>query len=120
MKRNCLLLFVLALSLTGFAKNIKTVVVTTVPQMECSSCERTIKNNIRFEKGVKSIVTDIEKQTVTIEYDADKTTEQRLAESFGKFGYRARILDGKDFRHDGDYCTDGGQHCRPRSSCCGY
>jgi copper chaperone CopZ len=70
-------------------ENRKTVVVTTQPQMHCASCENKIKGNLRFEKGVKQIQTDIPNQTVTIEYDADKTTPEKLIDAFSKFGYKA-------------------------------
>lgn len=73
----------------ALAKDIKTVVVTTQPQMHCENCEKKIKGNLRFEKGVKLIETNIEQQRVTITYDADKTTPAQLIKSFGKFGYKA-------------------------------
>ena len=71
------------------AKDIKTLVVTTEPQMHCASCENKIKGNLRFEKGVKQIECDIPQQRVTITYDAEKTTPQAIIQSFDKFGYKA-------------------------------
>ena len=70
----------IALAFAGvcFAKDIKTVVLTTNPEMHCTGCEKKIKENIRFEKGVKSIKTNLEDKTVTIEYDADKTTVEDI------------------------------------------
>ena len=41
---------------TCFAKDIKIVVLNTDPQMHCANCESKIKNNIRFEKGIKEII----------------------------------------------------------------
>lgn len=76
-------------AVVGMAKDIKTLVVTTVPQMHCASCENKIKGNLRFEKGVKQIDCDIPKQTVTIIYDGEKTTPEAIIQSFGKFGYKA-------------------------------
>lgn len=73
-------------------KGLRTVVVTTTPQMHCASCENKIKGNLRFEKGVKKIETSIENQTVTVTYDASKNTAEGLAESFAKFGYKAKIV----------------------------
>ena len=55
-------------------REIKTVVFTTTPLMQCAACENKIKNNLRFEKGIKSIETSVPNQTVTIKYNADKTT----------------------------------------------
>nr|WP_233905489.1 heavy-metal-associated domain-containing protein [Segatella copri] len=47
---------------------------TTTPQMHCAACENKIKNNLRFEKGIKNIETSVPNQTVTVKYNADKTT----------------------------------------------
>ena len=55
-------------------REIKTVVFTTTPQMHCADCENKIKNNLRFEKGIKNIETSVPNQTVTVKYNADKTT----------------------------------------------
>ena len=45
--------------------------------MHCANCESKIKNNIRFEKGIKEIETNLADKTVTIKYDADKTTVEK-------------------------------------------
>lgn len=65
------------------------MVVTTLPQMHCDNCEKKIKGNLRFEKGVKNIETDVNGQRVTITYDAEKTTPAKIIQSFQKFGYTA-------------------------------
>ena len=96
MKRTALFLSLMLCSAGIMAKDIKTVVVTTTPQMHCNNCELKIKNNLRFEKGVKKIETDIDTQTVTITYDADKTTVSKLIDGFGKFGYTARELQADE------------------------
>lgn len=94
MKRIILLFTaMLMFTMAALAKDIKTVTVTTTPQMHCENCENRIKNNLRFEKGVKKIETNIEKQTVTITYDADKTTVEQLLKGFEKFKYSARVLE---------------------------
>ena len=49
---------------TCFAKDIKIVVLNTDPQMHCANCESKIKNNIRFEKGIKEIETNLADKTV--------------------------------------------------------
>ena len=84
------LFIALALTLACQAKDIKTVVLTTTPQMHCANCEKKIKENIRFEKGIKSIKTNLDDKTVTIEYDADKTTVPAIIEGFKKIKYEAK------------------------------
>ena len=79
----------LALAAVCFGKDIKTVVLKTKPEMHCANCEKKIKDNLRFEKGVKSIKTDLDSKTVTIEYDADKTTVEKIIEGFKKIKYEA-------------------------------
>ncbi len=77
-------------------KDIKTVVFTTTPQMHSEACENKIKSNLRFEKGIKSIVTSVPDQTVPVLYNAGKTTTETLQKGFEKFVYKARILkDGE-------------------------
>ena len=77
-------------AVVALAKDIKTVVFTTNPEMHCESCENKIKGNLRFEKGVKNIITDLKTKTVTIEYDADKTNVQNLIKGFKKIKYEAK------------------------------
>ena len=89
MKKLFLVSAMMLTAVVGMAKDIKTVVVTTQPQMHCASCENKIKGNLRFEKGVKQIECDIPQQRVTITYDAEKTTPNAIIQSFGKFGYQA-------------------------------
>ena len=95
------MLVMLMVSAVTFAKDIKTVVFTTTPQMRCENCENKIKNNLRFEKGVKEITTSVDNQTVTVKYDADKTTPDKIQQGFKKFGYEARQLkDGEKIKRD--------------------
>lgn len=71
------------------AKDIKSITLTTEPEMHCEKCENKIKKNLRFEKGIKSIKTDLQSKTVTITYDADKTDESAIIEAFKKINYIA-------------------------------
>lgn len=101
-----MLLFMVAM--IAAAKDLKTVVFTTTPQMHCESCEAKIKGNLRFEKGVKNIKTDVEAQKVYITFDPKKTTEEKLQKAFEKFGYKAEKTD-KDAKipvHGDEQCEN--------------
>ena len=87
--RTKVLFVALALATVCFGKDIKTVVLKTQPEMHCANCEKKIKENIRFEKGVKSIKTDLKTKTVTVEYDAEKTNVQNIIKGFKKIKYEA-------------------------------
>ena len=92
MKKMMTVLAMLVFAIGMFAKDIKTVVFTTLPQMHCENCENKIKGNLRFEKGVKEITTNIPEQKVTVKYDAAKTTPEKLIKGFAKIGYEATIV----------------------------
>lgn len=110
--KKLMLLTAMVLTMTvGFAKDIKTVVLTTTPQMHCESCENKIKGNLRFEKGVKKIETSIQDQTVTIEYDADKTSADKLIEAFKKFGYEAKLVTPKNEVEDNNTQSTTSECC---------
>lgn len=92
MKKKFLISLMLMVTLFCAAKSLKTLRVTTEPQMVCTNCENKIKKNIRFEKGIHEISTDLEGQVVTIVYDADKTNEENIINAFGKIKYKATLV----------------------------
>ena len=69
-------------------KNDTTYVLTVFPKMHCQNCVNKVKKNIRFEKGVKDIAVNLEKNQVTIKADKTKTTSQSLVKGFAKIGYK--------------------------------
>ena len=75
------------LSLSLYAKDIKTLVVTPTPKMSCQNCEKKIKTNIRFVKGTTKIETDLKTQEITITYDAEKANLETYKAGFKKIGY---------------------------------
>ena len=96
MSKKVVATFIVALvSVTAvMAKDFRTVVFK-VEQMECANCERKVKNNIKYEKGMKQFTTDLKTQTVTITYDAEKTTVEKLQAGFKKFKYEAVVVEEK-------------------------
>lgn len=93
----------LAFATACFGKDIKTVVLKTQPEMHCTGCEKKIKDNIRFEKGIKSITTNLDNKTITIEYDADKTNIENIIEGFKKINYEAsEVKDASSWKVDAE------------------
>lgn len=121
--RKILFLLLIALgSIATYAKDIKEYVVTTTPQMSCQNCEKKIKGNLRFEKGVQKVETDLENQKVTVTYDAEKTNEKQLEEAFGKLNYKVtkvhncdKAVDGKNSKHE---CTGEHKDCKEKKGDC--
>ena len=96
MKKLIALCLLIVATLSVSAKTIKEFVVTTQPQMSCQNCENKIKKNLRFEKGVTNITTDLANQVVVVTYDADKTNEANLTQAFAKLNYKVAPTDKKE------------------------
>ena len=71
---------------------MRVLVVTISPEMHCQNCEKKIKENIRFEPGVRKIETSLEKQQVRIIYNPAKTDVKKLTDAFAKIGYEVKVL----------------------------
>lgn len=84
-----------AISGAAAAKNAadSTAVFTVQPKMSCANCEKKIKSNLRFEKGIKNIVTSLPDQTVTVTFDPAKTNSEAISKGFAKIGYKATRKD---------------------------
>lgn len=124
MKKILLSLFIVASSINIFAKDIQELVVTTNPPMSCQNCENKIKGNIRFEKGVKNIETNIPDQRVTVTYDAEKTNPEKIEKAFDKIGYHVTVIDenGKtvcpESGNENACCEQNGTCCQQKEACC--
>lgn len=109
----------LMVAVIGFAKDIKTLRVTTEPQMSCQNCENRIKKTIRFEKGVKEITTNLDEQVVEVVYDADKTNESALLKAFDKMQYKARVLKDNETGKGTKNCDGKKECCKEKKTCDG-
>ena len=55
--------------------------------LHCENCVKKVTENISFEKGVKDLKVSLEDQTVTVKFDAAKTSEETLKAAIQKLGY---------------------------------
>lgn len=95
--KHTILIILSTLLLMAAGKDLRVLVMTPTPQMHCESCENKIKNNLRFEKGVVNIETNIEKQTVTVTYDAKKSNVEKLQAAMKKIGYDTKVVSDKPY-----------------------
>lgn len=94
--KHTVIITITALLLALGGGHLRVLVLTPTPQMHCENCENKIKSNMRFEKGVKKIETSIEKQEVTITYDAKKNTVEGLQAGMKKIGYQTKVVSDKE------------------------
>jgi copper chaperone CopZ len=96
---------------TAEAKPNKQTVVLYV-HLHCQDCCDKILKNIPYDKelknGVKDLVFDLEAQTVTVTYDANKTDVPALQKAFAKIGKPATTT-APEHKHD-EHKHHGHQH----------
>ena len=96
---------------TAEAKPNKQTVVLSV-HLHCQDCCDKILKNIPYDKelknGVKDLVFDLEAQTVTVIYDANKTDVPALQKAFAKIGKPATTT-APEHKHD-EHQHHGHQH----------
>ena len=90
------LLTVFMLSAYARTQPKETGVFTVQPAMHCENCEKKIKSNLRFEKGVSEIAVDRKAQIITVTFNPEKTSEKKLIEAFRKIGYKATPVNEKN------------------------
>lgn len=109
MKKIFLIMMIAMTATIATAKDIRTLVVTTTPQMHCPKCENRVKTNLKDVKGIKSVETSVADQTVTIQYNAKKTSEEQLIKAFEGFGLNARKLaPGETVTREAHECKEEG------------
>lgn len=99
---------------TAEAKPNKQKVVLYV-NLHCQDCCDKILKNIPFDKdlknGVKDLNFDLEAQTVTVTYNANKTDVPALQKAFAKIGKPATTAAPKcEHKCDGHHHCDGHEH----------
>ena len=110
MKKVILVMGIILLAATSCTNKVKTVVLTTTPQMHCEKCENRVKDNLSKVNGVEGITTDLVSQTVTVKYDASKISEEDLINSFKDFEYEARKLNpGEKIEREKHECKEESQ-----------
>ena len=90
--KQTLLIMLSSLLLMFGGKELRVLVMTPTPQMHCENCENKIKKNLRFETGVVKIETSVKEQTVTVTYDASKTTKENIQSAMKKIGYDTKVV----------------------------
>lgn len=90
--KHVILTILASLLILAGSKELRLLVLTPTPPMHCESCENNIKKNLRFEKGVVKIETNIDKQTVTVTYNAKKCSVANIQSAMKKIGYETKVV----------------------------
>lgn len=78
----------------------------------CETCKKAIEHDLSFVKGVKKSEVDLDEKVITVVYNAEKTTPEKIRMAITKSGYDADSLkaDEKAFRRLPECCKSPDHH----------
>jgi periplasmic mercuric ion binding protein len=94
---------------TGIAQDTGTAEIKIKTSAICDMCKETIENHLAFEKGVKKSVLDVKTKIITVTYNPEKTTPEKIRLAISKSGYDADdvMADAKAYKKLDDCCKKG-------------
>lgn len=75
-----------------------TKVICFKSDMDCSDCEKTLTDHLRFEKGVKDLKVDHATNTIFIEYKEGKNSDADFIASIEKKGFKADKISTEEYK----------------------
>jgi copper chaperone CopZ len=106
-----ILVLFLGVSFVSIAQKAENKVVCFKSNMDCADCEKTLAENLKFEKGVKDLKIDHASNTIYIEYKEGKNTDEAFAKAIEKKGYVAEKITEKQYKEIVDQTkAEGHQH----------
>lgn len=87
--RIAVLLTFMLFSFAGIAQNKNTAELKVKTSAVCGMCKSTIEKELAFTKGVKKSELDVASKVVTVTYNPNKTTPEKIRQAIAKAGYDA-------------------------------
>ncbi|MBX2846182.1 MAG: heavy-metal-associated domain-containing protein [Saprospiraceae bacterium] len=93
-------------------KSKKVQEVTIESSIQCGMCEDRLNDMFAEFWAVKAVDYDLDKQTITVQYNAKKTNEDEIRLKIAETGYDADELVAKQEAYDAlpACCQKGGHH----------
>lgn len=106
-----ILVLFLGVTLVSVAQKSENKVVCFKSNMDCADCEKTLTENLKFEKGVKDLKIDHTSNTIYIEYKDGKNSDEGFAKAIEKKGYLAEKISEQKYKEIVDQTkAEGHQH----------
>lgn len=77
---------------TAMAKDMKVLVVKTMPEVQNAEAQAKVKDQLRLTAGVKKVEADAATRQLMVTYDADKTSAKQILAAMKKVGYEATVV----------------------------
>jgi copper chaperone CopZ len=103
-----LLLFTNAIN----AQDITKAEIKIKSSATCSMCKTTIEKYLSFEKGIKKSSLDVDSKILTVIYNPQKTTPEKIRLAVSKSGYDADEVKANEKAYNNlDDCCKKGKLC---------
>jgi copper chaperone CopZ len=105
-----ILFFFLGVSLVSVAQKTENKVVCFKSNMDCANCEKTLTENLKFEKGVKDLKVDHVSNTIYLEYKEGKNSDDGFVKAIEKKGYKADKITLEQYKEILEHAKEEGHH----------
>ena len=107
LKINIVLLFLVTLFANSTkAQTTKTAEIKIQTSAVCETCKKTIEQALAFEKGIKKSELDLTTKIVTVVYNPNKTTPEKIRLAISNAGYDADSIKAnpKSYKKSEECC----------------
>ncbi len=87
--KKIIVLALVILSNIAFAQTKKTAEIKIQTSAECDMCKKRIESGMAYEKGIKFTKLDVPSKVLTVKYNTDKTSPEKIKQEISKLGYDA-------------------------------
>jgi len=103
------LLIMIVMMVSAEKANAQTAEIKIKTSATCDMCKETIEKNLAFEKGIKKSVLDVDTKVLTVTYNPEKITPEKIRIAISKIGYDADEVpaDPKAYKKLDDCCKKG-------------
>ncbi len=102
--------FFFGITIISFAQKAENKVVCFKSDMDCANCEKTLTENLKFEKGVKDLKVDHITNTIYIEYKDGKNNDEGFVRTIEKSGYKAEKITPDQYKKILEQAVKEGHH----------
>ena len=109
--KNTLLLITLVLTNISFAQTKKSITVKIQTSAECDDCKKRIESNLIYEKGIKFCKLDVPTKVLSVTYNPEKTSPEKIKQAVSQLGYDADDVKADSLHYSKlpECCKKGGE-----------
>ncbi|MCE3279009.1 MAG: Heavy metal transport/detoxification protein [Bacteroidetes bacterium] len=115
-KSSLVIAILMVISVAGInAQTDKTAELKIKTSAVCDMCKETLEKNLAFEKGIKKSELDVDSKILTVTYNPQKITPEKIRLAVSKTGYDADDVPANKKAYDKlDGCCKKGAVCNDK------